>query len=151
VEKTCARCGESKPTTAYTVSSVGKVDCYCRPCRAEYGREHYEKHRRRYITQARRRKDAVRAENYRQLIRYLREHPCVDCGEDDVLVLEFDHVSGKAYNIARGLSHRWWADVLTEIAKCEVVCANCHRRRTAMRGGWARVVAAQDAEGNLAT
>ena len=34
-------------------------------------------------------------------------------------------------------------DVLDEIAKCDVVCANCHRRRTALRGGFARAAVAQ--------
>lgn len=146
MRRTCSRCGESRPLTDYAGQPGGTIDCYCRPCRAEYGREHYERHRARYIAQAKRRKDAVQAENYRQLIRYLRDHPCLDCGEDDVLVLEFDHVADKSYQVAPALRFRFWEDVLSEIAKCEVVCANCHRRRTARRGGWARVAAALEAE-----
>ncbi|HUF85627.1 MAG TPA: hypothetical protein VMQ81_13675 [Acidimicrobiia bacterium] len=121
-----------------------KVDTYCRPCRAEYGREHYEANRQRYIDQARRRKEEVRAINYELLIRFLRSHPCVDCGEDDVMVLEFDHVAEKSFQITAAITHRSWSDIVVEIAKCEVVCANCHRRRTAQRGGWARFVASQE-------
>jgi hypothetical protein len=103
--------------------------------------EHYAANRQRYITQAKRRKDELRTSNYRLLIEFLRAHPCVDCGEDDVLVLEFDHVGEKSFPIAQALRDRFWSDILVEIAKCDVVCANCHRRRTAQRRGFARFLA----------
>jgi len=79
------------------------------------------------------------------LLQYLEEHPCVDCGEDDVVVLEFDHLRDKARGISKMRNHRW-ESVLAEIAKCEVVCANCHRRRTARRGGWYRIQGGEQAE-----
>ena len=71
------------------------------------------------------------------------EHPCVDCGETDPIVLEFDHLRDKKFSIAKGWRGHEWQKVLDEIAKCEVVCANCHRRRTARRGGFSRAVVAQ--------
>lgn len=73
------------------------------------------------------------------LLSFLREHPCVDCGEPDPVVLEFDHLSNKSFTIADGLKSRSWAAVAAEIQKCEVVCVNCHRRRTAARGGFKRL------------
>jgi hypothetical protein len=54
---------------------------------------------------------------------FLRTNPCVDCGESDPLVLEFDHVVDKAFTIGEGLRDRNWKSVLDEIAKCDVVCA----------------------------
>jgi 5-methylcytosine-specific restriction endonuclease McrA len=71
---------------------------------------------------------------------FLSRHPCVDCGESDPIVLEFDHVRGdKKYDVSfivvQGMSI---AKLEEEIAKCEVVCANCHRRRTARRQGWTK-------------
>jgi hypothetical protein len=84
---------------------------------------------------------AIRATAH--LLAFFREHPCSDCGESDPLVLEFDHLADKSFGIAQGLRDRSWQAILDEIAKCDVVCANCHRRRTARRGGFARAVVAQ--------
>jgi hypothetical protein len=85
----------------------------------------------------------VAAERAAYLIEFFRTRPCVDCGESDPLVLEFDHRSDKIFNISKGIRDHSWASVLDEIAKCDVVCANCHRRRTARRGRFARAVVAQ--------
>ena len=67
---------------------------------------------------------------------YLKGNPCVDCGEADTIVLEFDHVAGKDFNISdatrKGVSMKRLKD---EIAKCEVRCANCHRKKTYERNG----------------
>ena len=112
-------------------------------------REHYISHREKYISQARRRKVAATEENTRRLVDYLRAHPCVDCGETDVLVLEFDHQRDKLFNISWGLAEKPWAKIQLEIDKCQVVCANCHRRRTAMRGGFRRaLIIGADPEGS---
>ena len=65
--------------------------------------------------------------------------PCTSVGGDPV-VLEFDHLGDKEFNISYGLRQLTWQAVLDEMAKCEVVCANCHRRRTAHRGGFVRTL-----------
>lgn len=57
---------------------------------------------------------------------------CKDCGVSDPVILEFDHIdpSTKLFNIGEGyLKNR--EDLLREISKCEIVCSNCHRKRTA--------------------
>jgi hypothetical protein len=77
------------------------------------------------------------------LLAYFELNPCVDCGEFDPVVLEFDHprqvvrcqLGDPQY--ALGIRPR------EEMQKCEVVCANCHRRRTAKRRGSMRVVLTQ--------
>lgn len=70
-----------------------------------------------------------------KVLEYLQGHPCVDCGERDPLVLQFDHVRGdKVDAIARLVSQgRRWEAIEAEIAKCEVRCANCHQRVTILR------------------
>ena len=70
---------------------------------------------------------------------YLKAHPCVDCGEDDPIVLDFDHLDGakKTDTISRMVRNNVTNDrLLEEIAKCVVRCANCHRRRTAQQNFW---------------
>ena len=73
---------------------------------------------------------------------YLLANPCVDCGETDPIVLEFDHrdPSEKLFSIGNSLGQTWrWQKIKAEIAKCDVRCANCHRRRTAKQraaGEW---------------
>ena len=69
-------------------------------------------------------------ENGQKILSYLREHPCVDCGEDDVVVLQFDHVRGKKRNEVGNLRACSWKTIWKEIKKCVVRCANCHTRRT---------------------
>ena len=73
------------------------------------------------------------------LFEYLREHPCVDCGESDVCVLEFDHVYGqKKVGLTRAPNHCSFPQMINEITKCEVVCSNCHAKRTSKHQGWYR-------------
>jgi hypothetical protein len=141
----CGRCKTEKPVEdfAWRRRRLEQRDNYCRPCRAAYKQEHYRANRRRYIESAMRRKRALVLERIEYLVAYLREHPCVDCGETDPVVLEFDHLRDKEFEIGAGLRDRHWQSVLDEIAKCDVVCANCHRRRTARRGGFIRAAVAQ--------
>lgn len=65
----------------------------------------------------------------------LKKSKCMDCGESDPIVLEFDHVRGEkkdhvSHMIAQRISI---GKVFDEIKKCEIVCCNCHRRRTLSR------------------
>ena len=78
-----------------------------------------------------------RERNFWRFIWHLQENPCVDCGQDDIRTLHFDHLPGtdKKYDIGAAItqSTRSWQNILEEIAKCEVVCANCHQIRTSSR------------------
>jgi len=90
-----------------------------------------------YLTRNCAAKARLRFENPERLNRFVQEHPCVDCGEPDPVVLEFDHLSDKEEDVSTLLARNWKL-VLAEIAKCEVRCANCHRRVTAKRANWTR-------------
>lgn len=66
---------------------------------------------------------------------YKLEHGCADCGYNEPpAALDFDHRPGtkKIRNIKAGHQFGWLA-LLAEVAKCDVVCANCHRIRTVNR------------------
>jgi hypothetical protein len=136
----CYRCGELKPVTDFSWrrKAKGQRDTFCRPCRSACGKEHYAANRQRYIDQARAQKQRLARERTEYLIDYFKTHPCVDCGEGDPVVLEFDHLRDKLFDIGRSLPDRNWQSILDEIAKCEVVCRNCHRRREARRLGVVR-------------
>jgi hypothetical protein len=69
------------------------------------------------------------------IVDHLTNHPCVDCGEMDLDVLDFDHVRGvKTDNVSSLVRRKVGIDKLQiEIEKCEVRCANCHRRITRKR------------------
>lgn len=69
----------------------------------------------------------------KSLLEFLIKKECIDCGEKDPIVLDFDHINpqSKFKSISQMLSgHYSWKSVLVEIEKCEVRCANCHRRKT---------------------
>jgi hypothetical protein len=70
---------------------------------------------------------------------YYSTHPCVDCGEPDPRVLELDHCRGddKVAGVSQLVHNtRSLKTIVAEIAKCDVVCANCHRIRTCETQGW---------------
>ena len=141
----CYRCGELKGVDEFSWrrKARGQRDSFCRPCRSAYGKEHYVANRQRYIDQAQILTRRLRLERTRYLIEYFVAHPCVDCGETDPIVLEFDHLRDKRFDISAALHGRNWQTVLDEIEKCEVVCANCHRRRTARRRCTLRTILTQ--------
>lgn len=88
----------------------------------------------------------------RQLVEYLREHPCIDCGEQDPVVLDFDHVDRSDKRKAVSFLTRSgypWATVMAEVDKCQVRCANCHRRRTAIQFEWPKLACSLERERHL--
>jgi len=141
--KRCPRCELWQPFEqfAWRNKAAGLRQVYCRSCMAAYNREHYRANKPLYIKRARQRTMTIVHERAALLVAYFRRNPCVDCGETDPLVLEFDHIGAKTFSIAQGLRDRSWQSILEEIENCEVVCANCHRRRTASRGEFARWLA----------
>ncbi len=58
---------------------------------------------------------------------------CADCGYNEhSYAMDFDHCEGKKeYSLAsNSMLDRNWEALLTELSKCDVLCANCHRVRT---------------------
>ena len=137
MRKKCARCEKTKPYTEFQKRSATKTGCtsMCRACKQTYDRAYYAKNprRRRRIKLNRR---AVRNAAHKFVCEYLRTHPCVDCGENDPVVLEFDHVIGQKTGTISRLKNNSVTAVQTEIKKCVVRCANCHRRKTAKQLKW---------------
>jgi hypothetical protein len=140
--KRCCMCKIVKPLTEFNRHGQRRdgLQPHCRDCNRARSRRYYAENRDKHLVVVRARIRRIRRENQTRMLAYLREHPCVDCGEDDVVVLEFDHLRDKRMGVGlllrRGVS---WETIVAEIAKCEVVCANCHRRRTHQRSGSYRI------------
>lgn len=134
--KKCCTCHVRKPLSAFNrrrASSDG-YQSRCRDC----SRIWYLDNRLNHIKNAARRKQRVLNELRHMLACYLREHPCIDCGESDIRCLDFDHVdpSTKVSDVSVMVMKVWsWDRIAAEIAKCVVRCANCHRRKEAERRG----------------
>lgn len=109
----------------------------CKPHHREYTRQHYLDNKQAYLDKATRNRIATRERNRGTIVTYLRANGCVDCGNDDIEVLQFDHRNreDKFANIAEMMSGSHIA-LLNEIAKCDVRCANCHVKRTRRQMGW---------------
>lgn len=112
---------------------------WCRPCKQAYDRGYHDRTRERRNELKRASQSTLRAARRAHVREYLRTHPCVDCGETDIVVLEFDHLdpTTKTASVSRAMNANWTiAKIEAEMAKCVVRCANCHRRRTAKQFGY---------------
>lgn len=140
VMKRCSKCKKSKSYSEFNFKYKKKnvLQSHCRECsRAELVR-HYHEHKSYYLEKAHKRNKRIRDTLRTYVWSYLSKHPCVDCGEKDPIVLEFDHISEKADDISALIRKAKLKKLESEISKCEVRCANCHRRVTAKRAGWSK-------------
>lgn len=132
--KQCSKCREIKKVSEFPFKDTKRriYGGYCKECRKIYIRSHYQANKEYYKTKAKDWDEKNHTENRKNVMEYFNTHPCVDCGESDPVVLEFDHVRGKKLHPVSIMMHRaWtWNKIQEEIEKCEVRCANCHKRKT---------------------
>ncbi len=133
-KKRCPKCDQPKHVNQFGWKNQAKGlrDVYCRTCRRTYNRSHYDRNKSAYRARNRRAN-----ERQREWLRTLKVGPCVDCRKKyPPCVMDFDHrdPTGKIANVSV-MIQRWNSKkkVLAEIAKCDLVCANCHRLRTCKR------------------
>lgn len=113
----------------------------------KYQRDWYKKNKTKHILGVRK-AAKERAKKHHELIyNYLLDNPCVDCGEKDPLVLQFDHVRGeKKFDISYGIAARSLEKLVAEIEKCDIRCANCHQRKTAKQRKYYKFICAIDVQ-----
>ncbi|MCL4367186.1 hypothetical protein M1563_03395 [Patescibacteria group bacterium] len=139
MKKRCTRCSEVKDIEEFNFKDKSKNirQAQCRSCTREYVRSHYYNHRKYYLLKAKRNRNKIRGAARQYIWEYLNMHSCVDCGEKDILVLEFDHRGNKIAEIGKVVSGYYnLSRVKQEVEKCDIRCANCHRRKTAKEQGW---------------
>lgn len=99
--------------------------------RQAYAQRYYRDNRRELRERGAKRYEATRALIREFIASYLADKACVDCDESDPIVLDFDHRGDKEFNIGEAAGLGVSLDrVKAEVAKCDIRCANCHRRKT---------------------
>ena len=127
--KICTTCGQEKSEEEFHWRIIGvHRHTKCKECANKLARRWARENRDRGNLTRRGRTER----NYRAFNLWLSRQVCVDCGEDDMVVFELHHRDPSKKNRAVsaivsqgfGLQALW-----TEVDKCDVLCANCHRRR----------------------
>lgn len=132
----CTKCGADKSEGEFNWrnKTKGTRRSHCKICTSGWDNNHYA------ASKTRRNNLRVRFRERKQRNRvyvreYLLAHPCVDCPESDPTCLDFDHVREKKFRDISALVRGGYKleTLKKEIEKCDVRCANCHRKVTAKR------------------
>jgi hypothetical protein len=130
--KRCGRCGVEQPLENFhRRKGPDGRQVWCKPCRKTYDHDYFAATRTLRIAQKR-----ARAAEIRAWVRDLKTQPCSDCGARfHPVAMHFDHRPGENKEFEIGFAVRGYSRkrILAEIAKCDLVCANCHAVRTYRR------------------
>jgi hypothetical protein len=121
------------------LSTYGYYKCRCKLCKDVWnldGRARYLERKKVGTLRKQDRSGHIRKglQEHREVIAKAKDVPCMDCkNRFSSVCMDFDHVRGKKSFTIAGVMHYKLERLVAEIAKCDVVCANCHRLRTASR------------------
>ena len=132
--QTCKVCNIAKELVDFRFRNKKKRIRHnqCRACDAEYKKRNYTENKLKIIPRTKQNVIQSRLRKQEFIFEYLRNKYCIDCGETDPIVFDFDHVRGKKeFCISIGTMSRSLTKLKEELSKCEIRCSNCHRRKTA--------------------
>ena len=136
----CNTCKKQKDRSEFNKKASRKngLQPSCRDCSKKSSRKYYAENRELHKKNTCKRKKISIQRSREWVFNYFKDKSCVDCGEKDPIVLEFDHVRGiKEHNVSSMVvENHSLKRIKLEINKCEIRCANCHRRKTAKDFGW---------------
>jgi hypothetical protein len=142
--KKCTKCEAEKNPEEFAFKSKAKGTRHsqCKECHKLYSKGHYNDNLIYYKDKSRKSKTIVKVRNKEFVNNYLLANPCIDCGERDIEVLQFDHKELIGNGAKRVYSYMDGSleNLKKEIAKCEPRCGNCHIRRTRKQLGWFRIM-----------
>lgn len=123
--KRCTKCEETKPECEFPWKNKGKkkLATICKVCQRTYKIAYY--HRNKETHYERNRKTESKIRDY---IQKVKEVGCSLCPETFAPCLEFHHTRDKDHIISKMHKLGSLAKVKEEIAKCVLLCANCHRK-----------------------
>lgn len=127
--KQCTFCNSKKSLDLFNKNKKRKdgLQNICRDCSKKYAKSHYEANK----DQEKNRIYSRRQELIDRFNEYKSQLSCTMCGETEVCCLDFHHndPNDKDFTIAIAAKSGYsWERLLSEIQKCTVVCANCHRK-----------------------
>lgn len=133
--KYCPDCKTNKKKVEFTKNRSKKdgLNRICKTCYSSYRKKYYQKNKKIILLNRKKSKKAILRSSKDFILHYLLKHPCLDCGEKDIRVLEFDHKirDKKKHNVMAMLQQGYSVEkIKEEINKCDVRCANCHRIKT---------------------
>ena len=129
-KKICSKCDKLLPLSAFKLrGDRACLRAMCRECVKQYDRDHYFSNRIKKLKRKKETRKAIYARNKSFVRNFLKYKACEVCGETDSIVLEFHHVDrrNKLHNIT-DMMHYSTNAIEKEMLKCDVLCANCHRR-----------------------
>lgn len=131
-EKVCSRCRKVKSIEEFNFRNkkLNIKHSYCRDCGKVFTRKHYKHNKSQYL-----KRNLLAYKKRRNFVHQSKSKPCADCGiEYPYYVMDFDHREDeiKKYQLHQ-VARLKMETIESEIAKCDVVCANCHRERTFQR------------------
>ena len=137
----CTTCKKEKIIDEFNfkIKALGVRHHQCKECTRLFVKNHYNSNKSYYLKKTQKRNSKIKSEVHDYLKQYFLKNPCIDCGESDITVLEFDH-TGKIpkFKAVSSLMRYGFplSKIKEEINRCEVRCANCHRRKTAKEFKW---------------
>jgi hypothetical protein len=138
--KKCCICQIQKELSEFNKNKSRRdgLNTVCRECSQKRSRQYYSENKDKHKKVTRVNGDKARRKAQSFLLDHVKQNPCVDCGETNPTVLEFDHVRGKKIRCIGDMIRRGNSLTLIkeELSKCEVRCANCHKIRTAKVQNW---------------
>lgn len=97
----------------------------------KYVRDHYYRHKERVLAKVRLVNKKANADRKAWITALKAECGCAHCGERDPIVLEFHHPNDDKTQPVSRLTGHSWKKLKAEVAKCIILCANCHLREHA--------------------
>lgn len=138
----CSKCKKEKEESEFhkRSSATNGLKSWCILCSKEHESNKSPEAKKIRYKQVKVSEKNRRLELFEKLKTYTKEQGgCKTCGEQDYVVLEFDHRDrkDKKFTIAKAVGNVMvWDKLLVEIKKCDILCANCHRRKTAKEMNW---------------
>lgn len=137
----CIKCGNDLPEELFHFKDKikGTRKTICKECTKNYRKGYYNENRVAAIAYSLETNKERVLRNQQFVWDYLKNNPCIECGEKDPIVLQFHHLdeTTKFKDVSTLILEKYGIETIKkEIEKCQVLCSHCHIRKTAAQFGW---------------